>query len=152
MTAFQFETLLLIGLALLHSIFAESLQLSATNSSAGLELSWAATVQRDDGSFARPFFELQWTFDFQKWEPVGQRQRTPAGNARSSLNATIDLDQARGFYRLSIVQPDDVTKLGSGGAEVFGYHEAFAQQLQMMGQISIDQFAAMYPPSRDLSV
>jgi hypothetical protein len=41
--------------------------------------------------------------------------------------------------------PPSIAKLGRGGEEVFGYAEAFDQQLQRLEQISSDQFAALFP-------
>jgi hypothetical protein len=35
---------------------------------------------------------------------------------------------------------------GASGAEVFGYGEAFARELSRLGQISTEEFAALYPP------
>lgn len=40
-----------------------------------------------------------------------------------------------------------MAQLGSDGAQVFGYGDAFAQELQRIGQISPDQFATMFPNS-----
>ena len=50
-------------------------RLSVLRSNAGLELSWPATVPKADGSVVRPYFELQRTFDLQRWEPIGGVQK-----------------------------------------------------------------------------
>jgi hypothetical protein len=60
---------------------------------------------------------------------------------------TLPLDSAYGFYRLLTVPPPQVAKLEQGGAEVFGYADAFAQELARIGQISPEQFAALYTNS-----
>ena len=125
----------------------EPTRLSASHSNAGLELSWPATAQKSDGSVVRPYFELQRTFDLQRWQPIGERQRAAATAPGQTLNMTLALDGPSAFYRLLSIEPTTVAKLGSGGAEVFGYGEAFAQELQRVGQISPDQFAAMFPNS-----
>jgi hypothetical protein len=134
----------LAGLLTFHSARCAPVRLSAERSSAGLEFSWPATLQNEDGSLTWPYFELQRTLDFQRWEPVGERQRAATGTAPSSLKATVTLNQARGFYRLLSVEADNLGKLGVGGAEVFGYGEAFNSELERIGQISPDQFSTMF--------
>src|SRR6266536_2008909 len=125
----------------------EPARLSASHSNAGLELSWPATAQKADGSVVRPHFELQRTFDLQRWQPIGQRQRAATTAPGQTLSMTLALDGPSAFYRLLSIEPSTVAKLGSGGAEVFGYGDAFAQELQRVGQVSPDQFAAMFPNS-----
>ena len=122
-------------------------RLSASHSRAGLELSWPATAQKADGSLVRPYFELQRTFDLQRWQPIGERRRAAASAPGQTLNMTLALDVPSAYYRLLSVEPSTVAKLGSGGAEVFGYGSAFAQELQRIGQISPNEFAAMFPNS-----
>ena len=104
-------------------------------------------MQKTDGSAARPYFELQRTFDLHRWEPIGERQRTATTAPGQTLNMTLALDEPRAFYRLLSIEPNQTAKLGNGGAEVFGYGEAFAQELQRIDQISPDQFATMFPSS-----
>jgi hypothetical protein len=123
----------------------EPLRLSLKSSNAGLELSWPAAIQKTDGSVVRPYFELQRTSDLLQWEPVGERQRAPTATLGQSLGATQALGQGKAFYRLLSIEPLTGASLGSGGAEVFGYGDAFAHQLQAIGQISPDQFAVMFP-------
>ena len=67
--------ILLVNVVALPALAEEPPQLSGKHSSSGLELSWPATIQKTDGSVVRPYFELQRTFDFQRWEPIGERQR-----------------------------------------------------------------------------
>src|SRR5438093_4183487 len=144
---FAFAGIVLANLAALPAFAGEPAPLSAKLSNTVLELSWPATTQQTDGSVVRPYFELQRTFDLQRWEPIGQRQRSLATTPGLSLNATQPLDDSKAFYRLLSIEPNQVAKLGSGGAEVFGYGEAFAQELQRIGQVSPDQFAGMFPNS-----
>jgi hypothetical protein len=123
----------------------EATKLSATRANAGLQLSWPAKVQKADGSVVRPYFELQRTFDFQRWEPIGERQRAGAATPGQSLGATLGTDGPIAFYRLLSIEPSGTTGLGMGGAEVFGYGDAFAAALQRIGQILPDQLATMFP-------
>ena len=139
-----------IALAILLPLQArsqEARRLSAGHSDAGLELSWPATTQKADGSVVRPYFELQRTFDLQRWQPIGDRQRAAATAPGQTLNMTLALDVPSAFYRLLSIEPTTIAKLGNGGAEVFGYGDAFTHELQRIGQISPDQFAAMFPNS-----
>src|SRR5262245_13491733 len=142
-----FAGFVLMKLLVLNVPADEPPRLSVKRSNAGLELSWPATVQKTNGSVVRPYFELQRTFDFQRWEPIGERQRTLTATPRLSLSAMHPLDDPRAFYRPLSIEPGGVAKLGSGGVEVFGYGEAFARELQRIGPISPDQFAAMFPNS-----
>src|SRR5882724_9571305 len=147
MNSFLFAGFVLANLVGMHALAEEPTRLSAKRSNARLELSWPATTPRADGSVVRPYFELQRTFDFQRWEPIGERQRAATAALGQSLSATQPLDDSKAFYRLLSIERNQIAKLGNGGAEVFGYGEAFAQELQRIGQISPDQFATMFPSS-----
>src|SRR5213596_1067320 len=119
-------------------------RLSLHRSNGGLELSWPGTKIGTDGSTLRPYFELQRSFDLRLWQPLGERMRVAAAMPAQSLSTTLALDQPRAFYRLLSIEPNGSTKLASGGAQVFGYADAFTQELQRIGQISVAQFAAMF--------
>jgi hypothetical protein len=140
-----FITTALASLVTLQALSQEGTRLSTSRSQARLELSWPATVQKADGSVGRPYFELQRSTDLEHWQPIGERQRAAAATGSPFLTATLALDEPRAFYRLLAVEPGIVSRLGSGGAEVFGYGGAFADQLQRIGQSSPEQFAVMFP-------
>jgi hypothetical protein len=127
----------------------ETPSLTARRTAAGLEFSWPATQQRPDGSIARPHFELQRSLDMIHWQPIGERQRAAAAATGQSLSATLAFDAPQAFIRLLVVEPRDDNQLGFGGAEVFGYGDAFARELQRIGQITTDRFAAMFPSGAD---
>ena len=145
MNTIPFVGLFLANLVAVYAVAQEPPRLSASRSNAGLELAWPATVQKTNGSIVRPYFELQRTFDLQHWLPIGERQRAATATLGQSLSAIQPLDAARAFYRLLSIEPGSVGTLGAGGAEVFGYGAAFAQELQRIGQISPEQFAVMFP-------
>src|SRR5204862_4416829 len=111
----------------------EPTRLSASHSNAGLELSWPATARKADGSVVRPYFELQRTLDFRRWRPIGERQRAATAMLGQSLSATQSLDDSNAFYRLLSIEPNQVAKLGNGGAEVFGYGGDLSQASQSDG-------------------
>src|SRR5947207_8760466 len=94
-------------------------RLSLNQSATGLSLTWPAIVQKADGSVTQPYFELQRTFDLQRWEPIGERQRAVTATLGQSLRATQPLDGSKAFYRLLSIEPTTVATLGFGGAEVF---------------------------------
>src|SRR5881397_42111 len=93
-------TIALIILFPLQARSRETTRLSANHSSAGLQLSWPATVQKADGSVVWPYFELQRTVDLQRWEPIGERRRAFTTTPGQSLNAALSLDDSHAFYRL----------------------------------------------------
>jgi hypothetical protein len=59
----------------------------------------------------------------------------------------MPIDESLGFFRLLQLEAPAVAKLGLGGGEVFGYAEAFRAELERIGQISPDQFEALFPHS-----
>jgi hypothetical protein len=138
-------TIALTTLIALPAMSEEATRLSAIRSNADLELSWPAAIQQTDGSLMHPYFELQRSVDLQRWQPFGERLRATTATPAEALRATLALNEPHAFYRLLTIQPSGVAKLGNGGAEVFGYSDAFAQELQRIGQISPDQFATMFP-------
>src|SRR5262245_887617 len=118
-------------------------QLNLAIWNAGLELSWPGTIQNDNGVSVQPYFELQRTLDLQNWEPIAERQR--ANSPGQVLRALLQPGQPCAFYRLLVVHPPKLTRLGEGGAELFGYADAFARELDRIGQISPEQFRQMFP-------
>jgi hypothetical protein len=123
----------------------EPTRLSWRPSQTGLEVSWPGVIKANDGSTVRPYFELQQSFDLRLWKPVGERQHARADTLASTLGLSLSLGQPNAFYRLLSVEAPETASLGIGGAEVFGYEDAFANALQRIGQISPDQFAATFP-------
>ena len=79
------------------------------------------------------------------WQPFGERLRASGNDLAQQLFANVPSDAPNEFYRLLSIEPPRVAKLGSGGAEVFGYGEAFAEELKRIGQITPEEFGAMFP-------
>lgn len=126
---------------------AEPAQLTVRPASPGVELSWSATARESDGTVIRPVFELQRSLDLKLWTPLGERLRAASDTSDSALGLTLALDPPQAFYRLLSIEPAGIAKLGQGGAEVLGYGDAFAEQLQRIGQISPEEFATIYAPA-----
>jgi len=138
----------IIALALFISVKAQAQgppRLSVRPTDAGIELSWPAAQKQPDGTLVSPYFELQRSADLRQWQPVGERMRGAAAAPGDVLRFTATKGAGAAFYRLLAIQPFSSTNLGTGGAEVFGYGNAFAAELQRIGQISPDQFAAAFP-------
>src|SRR5689334_2558717 len=139
-----------VGCVAVFTSLADALpKLSVSRTNAALNLSWPGTLKATDGSIVRPYFELQRSGDLQHWQPIGERQHAAATEPAPSLGTTLTLDSPDTFYRLLSVEPPAVAKLGTGGAEVFGYGDVFAQELQRIGQPTPDQFAVMFPTTRN---
>ena len=110
-----------------------------------LAIHWPSQSVGNGGTAVFPWFEVQRSTDLNQWQPLGERQRGSAALPDLSLSLALGTDQPGAFYRLLEVQQPAVANLGSGGAEVFGYGDAFTQALQGIGQISPDEFAARFP-------
>ncbi|MCC6234506.1 MAG: DUF3160 domain-containing protein, partial [Verrucomicrobiales bacterium] len=106
-----------------------------------LELRWPATVDRDDGSKTRPWFEVQHSEDLATWRPVSHRLHSESAEV---LTLGLAGELQRGFYRVLAVAPVAKAAPGEGGAEVFGYGAAFDQALERVGQITPEEFARRY--------
>jgi len=132
-----------------HAVFAQpdSPHLSVERLPGSLQLSWPSTTEQANGSILRPWFELQRSIDLQSWKPMGERFRATAGAAGELYRVNVDIHEPRAFYRLLSVTPPGSANLGAGGAEVFGYEEAFARELESIGQISAAEFAEQFASS-----
>lgn len=120
-------------------------KIALSRSPNAVELSWPATSAQADGSLVRPYFEVQYSADLRHWQPWGERLRASLTDPQATLTLTLPVEGTGGFYRLLAVSPSGVAKLSQDGAEVFGYADAFAEALSRLGQISPEQFAALYP-------
>lgn len=124
----------------------QSVALTINRTDTGLQLRWPGSVQQADGLTLRPCFEVQRSADLRTWEPVGERARAKAGTEQT-LTATVELEPASAFYRLLSVPSQTAVRLGLGGEEVLGYGDAFARELERIGQITPDEFAERFPNS-----
>jgi hypothetical protein len=122
-----------------------NIKLTLSRDGPNLKIHWPSQSVGSGGTAVFPWFEVQRSTDFNQWQPLGERQRGSAALPDLSLSLALGTDQPRAFYRLLVVEQPAVANLGSGGAEVFGYGDAFTQALQRIGQISPDEFAVMFP-------
>src|SRR5436190_18296566 len=128
---------------LLFGVSEAAAQLSIQPAGPGIQISWPSGVVQADGGTRFPYFEVQQSSDLKKWYPIGERVHGNADLQELELNAPGE--QAYQFYRLLAVEPREGSRVAAGGADVFGYGEAFAAELQWIGQISPEQFSAMFP-------
>ena len=122
-----------------------NIKLTLARDGPNLKIGWPSQSVGNGGTAVFPWFEVQRSTDLNHWQPVGERQRGSAALPGLSLSLALGSDQPGAFYRLLEIQQPAVANLGSGGAEVFGYGDAFSQALQRIGQISPDEFAVMFP-------
>jgi hypothetical protein len=135
-------TVLLLAFSLTPNAAAEGPRLMLTLGNAQVHLEWPGSLTQPDGTTTQPWFEVQQSSDLQRWQPLGQRLRSAAGEtARFDLPANVP----HGFYRVVAVTPQALASPGEGGAEVFGYQATFDAELNRIGQISTDDFAKLYP-------
>jgi hypothetical protein len=122
-----------------------NIKLTLSRDGPNLQIHWPSQSVGNGGTAVFPWFEVQRSTDLKQWQPLGERQRGSAALPDLSLSLALGTDQPRAFYRLLVVPQPAAANLGSGGTEVFGYGDAFAQALQRIGQISPDEFGAMFP-------
>jgi hypothetical protein len=113
----------------------------------GWAITWSVTVRDAQGAEQFPSYELQRSLDLKSWSAVGTplRGTSPATEEWFSVPLPGDGDQA--FYRVvaHMNSSTRASKLGQGGAEVFGYSAAFGEELARIGQITPGEFAARFP-------
>ena len=114
-------------------------RLSIQTNGAQIELNWPARLTLPAGTPVFPLYEVQRSLDLRAWHAATAKLK---GGAATNLTAAFDRDQAAAFYRLLAEWTNSLT--GDGGANVFGYGRAFAEELQRIGQITLGQFAARY--------
>src|SRR5688572_8380233 len=101
---------------------ADTVRLEIQRAPGQIEMNWPAATRQAGGSMVRPYFEVQRTFDFRRWAPVGERLRAPGPGDK--LRIQLEAGLPRSFYRVLEIAPRSVAKLAAGGAEVFGYNAA----------------------------
>ncbi|MCP5520594.1 MAG: DUF3160 domain-containing protein [Verrucomicrobiales bacterium] len=90
-------------------------------------------------------FQVEASRDLTDWIPLPVSILGDSDTGQFS--ALIDRSETHRFFRvhasLPAWLPSDV------GAEVFGYGRVFDEELAQLGQISVDEFVALYPPPAD---
>ncbi|MDB6038388.1 MAG: leucine-rich repeat protein, partial [Verrucomicrobiales bacterium] len=111
-----------------------------------LEAQWPAQVFRTDGTPALPIFELQRSTDLNTWSSLDGSFHGN-GEPNGLLSAPLPMNGSEAFYRLlaRFSSEPPTGSLAKSGAEVFGYANSLREKLAEIGQITPDQFGALYP-------
>jgi hypothetical protein len=130
---------------------AQSIPLAIHPSGPKVELSWPAAVTNATQS-VYPEYEVQYSTDLATWKPVGGKLRGFEGLSGPLLKLSLDKQPGPVFYRVK-ADPGTQTQneTGSGGAEVFGYSDAFNTEIQRLGRLSVEDFATNGAPIPYLS-
>lgn len=117
----------------------------ATNGSR-VELSWPARWSVPAGVKITATHEVQRSYDLRIWETIASQIAGGTGAAGDRLTFPTEQQGPQAFYRLgTIVNLAEFSANEMTGAEVYGYADEFNQVLKGLGQISPEQFAALYP-------
>lgn len=126
------------------TVFASDVKLELRGARASL--SWAAAMDVPGQGLVWPEFTVSRSRDLVHWEPVPGKLRGLSGRSGPLLNLTLNQQAGSEFFRI-IADPSSAApgELGQGGEEVFGYASALSQELQRLGFMSIEEFAALVP-------
>ena len=111
-------------------------------------VSWTPPPSDTAHSLSSRRTQLESCTNLSSWTPVGSEiTSNPGGAGQTALDILQPGDQR--FFRIRMVDTPEF--LASGGADVFGYNTAFAEQLSLNSDITPDNFAALYPSSPALT-
>jgi hypothetical protein len=111
-----------------------------------MNLSWPSTMDVPSQGTVFPEYTVESSPDLTHWEPIGGRVRGQPGVSGPLLNLSLDALPGRNFYRVAANHsPQAAQETGSGGAEVFGYNDQFADELARLGLLSVSAFASNAP-------
>ncbi len=117
------------------------LKKSATQGEIGLHSQMGLPV-----SSMYPEYVIQQSSNMVNWTTVAGPFPGSVGVSDEFLRIAVPTPGAQAFYR--VVANVKVAAGGSGiGDAVYGYGTAFGQQLQQLGQLSLEDFAATYQPT-----
>ena len=136
----QITRIIVLLVASVVSAGAAELQIRPQES--GVEVTWEPPVE---GLPAPTELRLQRSADLHHWNNVGTKRRLPAGVAQGSVLAQEE-GSGQGFFRLSI---RDAEFTASEGADVLGYRGAFDDEIEVLGDYSLEDFTQQYPPPAD---
>ena len=129
---------LLIGFQLSAAPF----NVRVENTGQDLFLSWPGSLVSTSGATVYPTFQLEQSPDLRNWSVLSRDLKSTG----ASFEQLVPFNGPRGFFRVFAQWPQpQAYALADGGAEVFGYTKAFDRELERLGQISVQNFAAAYP-------
>lgn len=105
-----------------------------------------AAVEAAGQGVVWPEYRVSRSTNLVDWTPIPGRLRGIDGRSGPSLELTLDRQADSEFFRV-MASPGGTapTQLGEGGEEVFGYATRFAEELQKVGLMSLEEFGARAP-------
>lgn len=129
-------------LPLQHVTAQPALQLLVQPNGNELVLRWPGSFLDPSGGVKRPLYEIQQSTDLVHWEPLNQAFRADSATIGQELSYVVTKRSMPTYYRLA--GRLDSTATASGGEAVLGYARKFADELKRLGQISPEEFTALY--------
>ena len=87
-------------------------------------------------------FRVMRSDDLRSWSPTGRKVRLGVGTNTVDILLLEDLS-SRGFYRVS---SRETSFSAAGGSEVLGYQSSFDDQIDALGNFTVQDFAAKFSP------
>jgi hypothetical protein len=109
-----------------------------------IEIQWSDRSPNVGPQNVNKLYEVQTSHDLQGWAPGGRRIERKSVPAGDRFSITLPITSNAEFFRILCITKSPLTKLGHGGAEIFGYESIFQMNLENLGQISLDAFADRY--------
>ena len=109
-----------------------------------IELQWSDRSSNVGPQNVNKLYEVQTSNDLQEWVPVGRRIERKSVPTGDRFSITLPITSNAEFFRILCITKSPLTKLGQGGAEIFGYSSFFQRNLETLGQISLDEFTDRY--------
>ncbi|MCC6822088.1 MAG: DUF3160 domain-containing protein [Verrucomicrobia subdivision 3 bacterium] len=91
-------------------------------------------------------YVIQQSSNLVNWTPVAGPFVGGVGVSDEFLRVAVPTAGNQGFYRV-VADVKLVDAGSSGGDAIYGYGTAFGQQLQQLGQLSLDDFLSTYQPT-----
>ena len=118
------------------------LELQLRKEPTGWEIVWNAdSVPVSPGRTTE--FEIQRSTDLKNWHREGLLR--PSGARDERLRHPLPNLGPQGYFRVVARSRSAAAQTAQGGAEVFGYTGRFLEELEQVGQITPEQFAALHP-------
>jgi len=94
-----------------------------------------------------PEYTIQRSTDMANWETVAGPIAGSVGVSDEFLRVAVPTAGDHAYYR--VIANVKLAAEGGGGEAVYGYATEFKRELQILGQISLEDFVAMYGPTNE---
>src|SRR5688572_30185990 len=133
---------LLVGCQLSAAPFHVDVQKAQDN----LRLTWPGSLVSTSGATVYPTFQVEQSPNLRNWSVIADGLKAAGPN----LEFLVPHTSPHAYFRVLAQWQSQAYALAQGGAEVFGYTKAFERELERLGQLSVANFAAMYPAPNHL--